>query len=351
MEEKEASLMQATETEESVDIEAEPFFQDIYMLSDHGISLSDVEEMRKIGINTIKGLQMTTTDKLLTLKSFDQCKVSKIQEICGNICLSNRFMTALEVFEESKQVFKINMGSANLNNLLGGGVESMSITQVFGESGTGKTQIAHTLCVTTQIPTEEFSGGKVMFIDTEHTFRPNRIRQIARHFNLSENSVLENILYARAYNSEHQYQILKNVADKFHEDTGVFKLLIVDSIMALFRIDFLGRGALVNRQQKLTETMSLLRKISEEYNVAVLITNQVSTNMNNSNFPLLNIDDELKPLGGNVLAHSSTTRIALKKVAGNVRIAKMIGSPELEEKQEAFIITGGGIQDPKLDAE
>jgi meiotic recombination protein DMC1 len=126
----------------------------------------------------------------------------------------------------------------------------------------------------------------------------------------------------------------------------MFRLLIVDSIISLFRVDFLGRGELVSRQQKLGQMMSLLQKISEEYNVAVLITNQMTSDFRN--FPLLNMDENGKPVGGNILAHSSTTRVSLKKVAGNVRIAKMLDSPDQEETEEAFLITTGGIRDPKI---
>ncbi|RZC37470.1 meiotic recombination protein DMC1/LIM15 -like [Asbolus verrucosus] len=336
------------ETEENLEIgeEEEIFFQDIYLLTKHGISVEDIEQMRKIGLNTIKGIQMTIRPKLLAIKDFDERKVDQIQEACCKISLNNGFMTALEVSEERKQVFKLSTGSSNLDKLLGGGIESMAVTEVFGESRTGKTQIAHTLCVTAQIPSTGYSGGKVMFIDTEHTFRPERIRHIAHRFELDEKSVLENILYARAYNSEHQYELLKNVGTKFHEEAGVFKLLIVDSIMALFRVDFLGRGELVTRQQKLGQMMSRLQKISEEYNVAVFITNQIT-----SDFKFTLLDMEVpKPIGGNILAHASTTRVALKKVPGNVRIAMMYDSPELEEKEEAFIITNGGIRDPNLQA-
>ncbi|KAJ3635618.1 hypothetical protein MTP99_008512 [Tenebrio molitor] len=331
---------------EEVEEEEEAFFKDVYLLAEHGIALADIEEMRKTGINTIKGIQMTTRAKLLAIKTFDKDKVDKIQEACSRISFGKCFMTALEVSEEQKQVFRISTGSANLDKLLGGGVESMSITQVFGESGAGKTQIAHTLCVTAQIPTNGYPGGKVMFIDTEHTFRPERIRHVARRFSLNEKSVLENVLYARAYNSEHQYELLKNVGGKFHEEVGMFRLLIVDSIISLFRVDFLGRGELVSRQQKLGQMMSLLQKISEEYNVAVLITNQMTSDFRS--FPLLNMDENGKPVGGNILAHSSTTRVSLKKVAGNVRIAKMLDSPDQEETEEAFLITTGGIRDPKI---
>ncbi|MCL4144884.1 UNVERIFIED_CONTAM: hypothetical protein GTU68_045498 [Idotea baltica] len=123
------------------------------------------------------------------------------------------------VCERRRSVFRVGTGSADLDKLLGGGVESMAITEVFGEFRTGKTQLAHTLCVTTQIPNPAggFSGGKVIYIDTENTFRPDRLRAIANRFNLEEDAVLDNVLYTRAFTSEHQLEILDHVAAKFHD--------------------------------------------------------------------------------------------------------------------------------------
>ncbi|CAH2039553.1 unnamed protein product, partial [Iphiclides podalirius] len=221
----------------------------------------------------------------------------------------------------------------------------MAITEVFGEFRTGKTQLSHTLCVTTQIPNPSgYHGGKVMFLDTEHTFRPDRLRPIADRFNLDQNAVLDNVLYARAYTSEHQAELLDYVAAKFHEEAGVFKLLIIDSIMALFRVDFSGRGELADRQQKLAQVLSRLQKISEEYNVAVFITNQMTADPGAT---LTFQADPKKPIGGNILAHASTTRIALRKGRGENRIAKIYDSPDLPESEATFAITNGGVSDAK----
>ncbi|XP_008304943.1 meiotic recombination protein DMC1/LIM15 homolog, partial [Stegastes partitus] len=174
------------------------------------------------------------------------------------------FQTAFEYSAKRKQVFHITTGSQEFDKLLGGGMESMAITEAFGEFRTGKTQLSHTLCVTAQLPGEDgYSGGKVVFIDTENTFRPDRLRDIADRFNVDHDAVLDNVLYARAYTSEHQMELLDFVAAKFHEEGGVFKLLIIDSIMALFRVDFSGRGELAERQQKLAQMLSRLQKISE----------------------------------------------------------------------------------------
>ncbi|CAH1155443.1 unnamed protein product [Phaedon cochleariae] len=333
------------ESYENLDLEEEETcFQDIDLLLEYNISIDDIKLLKKMGINTIKGIQMTVRKKFLDMKGFNDDKVDKIKEACCKIASGHGFMTALEVCDQRKQIFKLPTGSTKLDKLMGGGIESMSITEVFGEFRTGKTQFSHTLCVTAQMPGPNgYLGGKVMFIDTEHTFRPERLRPIAERYNLDQNAVLENILYARAYNSEHQFELLNSVAAKFHEEPGIFKLLIVDSIMALFRVDFSGRGEMADRQQKLGQMMSRLQKISEEYNVAVFITNQITADFN-----LLNVDgDLLKPVGGNILAHASTTRLALKKEKGNRRLAKIYDSPDLEESEVIYVITNGGIDDVK----
>lgn len=162
---------------------------------------------------------------------------------------------------------------------------------------------------------------------------------------MDQTAVLDNVLYARAYNSEHQYELLKNVSAKFHEEAGVFKLLIVDSIMALFRVDYTGRGEMADRQQKLGQMMSRLQKISEEYNVAVFVTNQITSDLTF----LTPAIDASKPVGGHVLAHASTTRISFHKEEGSKRKAKIYDSPELEEKEAIFAITTGGIADAPED--
>lgn len=326
------------------DVDEESFFQDIDLLQNHGINVADIKKLKTAGICTIKGIQMTTKKRLCTIKGITEAKVDKIKEATTKL-LDAGFLTALEYSFKRKHVFRISTGSFELDKLLGGGIESMAITEVFGEFRTGKTQLSHTLCVTTQLPgANGYTGGKVVFVDTENTFRPDRLREIADRFNLDHSAMLDNVLYARAYTSEHQMELIDAVAAKFHEEPGVFKLLIVDSIMALFRVDFSGRGELADRQQKLAQMLSRLQKISEEYNVAVFVTNQMTADPGATmSFQV----DPKKPIGGHVLAHASTTRISLRKGRGEVRIAKMYDSPDMPENEATFSITAGGISDAK----
>ncbi|XP_046403567.1 meiotic recombination protein DMC1/LIM15 homolog [Ischnura elegans] len=339
---------QVVEEEVSDVDEEESFFQDIDMLQDHGINAADIKKLKTSGICTVKGIQMSTKKRLCAIRGLSEAKVDKIKEAVAKVNgmdVGGGFITALEVSSRRRQVFHITTGSKELDKLLGGGIESMSITEAFGEFRTGKTQLSHTLCVTAQLPGGNgYGGGKVIFLDTEHTFRPDRLRNIADRFNLDQNAVLDNVLYARAYTSEHQYELLDFVAAKFHEEGGLFKLLIIDSVMALFRVDFSGRGELADRQQKLAQMMSRLQKVSEEYNVAVFITNQMTADPG-ATFSFQ--PDPKKPVGGNILAHASTTRISLRKGRGETRIAKIYDSPDLPESEATFAITSGGIADAK----
>ncbi|XP_066563382.1 meiotic recombination protein DMC1/LIM15 homolog [Amia ocellicauda] len=335
---------QVVEDESGLHDDEESFFQDIDLLQKHGINMADIKKLKTVGICTVKGIQMTTRRALCNIKGLSEAKVEKIKEAAGKI-LESGFVTAFEYSEKRKQVFHVTTGSLEFDKLLGGGVESMAITEAFGEFRTGKTQLSHTLCVTAQLPGESgYTGGKVIFIDTENTFRPDRLKDIADRFNVDHEAVLDNVLYARAYTSEHQMELLDFVAAKFHEEGGVFKLLIIDSIMALFRVDFSGRGELAERQQKLAQMLSRLQKISEEYNVAVFVTNQMTADPGAG---MTFQADPKKPIGGHILAHASTTRISLRKGRGDLRIAKIFDSPDMPENEATFSITAGGVADAK----
>uniref|UniRef100_A0A4W6BPV1 Meiotic recombination protein n=1 Tax=Lates calcarifer TaxID=8187 RepID=A0A4W6BPV1_LATCA len=320
--------------------EQESFFQDIDLLQKHGINMADIKKLKSVGICTVKGIQMTTRKALCNIKGLSEAKVEKIKEAAGKM-LNVGFQTAFEYSAKRKQVFHITTGSQEFDKLLGGGIESMAITEAFGEFRTGKTQLSHTLCVTAQLPGEDgYSGGKVIFIDTENTFRPDRLRDIADRFNVDHDAVLDNVLYARAYTSDSFLAFSLSVS--FLSAPPCCQ--IIDSIMALFRVDFSGRGELAERQQKLAQMLSRLQKISEEYNVAVFVTNQMTADPGAG---MTFQADPKKPIGGHILAHASTTRISLRKGRGEMRIAKIFDSPDMPENEATFAISAGGVTDAK----
>nr|5LB2_A Chain A, DNA repair and recombination protein RadA [Pyrococcus furiosus DSM 3638] len=225
---------------------------------------------------------------------------------------------------------RISTGSKSLDKLLGGGIETQAITEVFGEFGSGKTQLAHTLAVMVQLPPEEGGlNGSVMWIDTENTFRPERIREIAQNRGLDPDEVLKHIAYARAFNSNHQMLLVQQASAMIKEllntDRPV-KLLIVDSLTSHFRSEYIGRGALAERQQKLAKHLADLHRLANLYDIAVFVTNQVQA-------------------GGHILAHSATLRVYLRKGKGGKRIARLIDAPHLPEGEAVFSITEKGIED------
>ena len=217
-------------------------------------------------------------------------------------------------------------------------METGSITELYGEFRTGKTQLCHTLCVICQLPIEQGGAeGKAIYIDTEGTFRPERLVQISRRFNLDPDAVLDNVTCARAYNSEHQQQLLIEASALMSESR--YAIMIVDSATALFRTDYTGRGELATRQQNLAQFLRGLQKLADEYGIAVVVTNQVVANPDSGVFA----KDPLKPIGGNIMAHASQTRLRLKKGRGTTRICKVVDSPCLGEAEASFGISEEGV--------
>lgn len=328
--------MRATEEEAPVGVA----YNDIDQLQAHGINQADIQKLKAAGMCTVLGVLMTTRKDLVSVKGMSDGKVDKILEAAAKI-ESACFMSGLDLRTKRQAVFRVATGSTALDTLLGGGIESQAITEAFGEFRSGKTQLGLTLCVTSQLPVEMGGGGgKAALIDTEGTFRPERVAQIAQRFNLDPERVLDNILYARAYTVEHQFQLLTLIAAKMTEEP--FSLLVVDSIMALFRVDYSGRGELSERQQVLGKMMSRLMKLAEQFNVAVYITNQVMADPGGGT---TFVADPKKPIGGHVLAHASTTRLYLRKGRGEQRICKIFDSPCLPESEATFQLGAGGVME------
>lgn len=283
----------------------------------------------------------TTRRNLAKIKGLSEVKVEKIKEAAGKI-VKVGFIPATIQLDIRQKVFALSTGSKQLDSVLGGGIMTMSITEVFGEFRCGKTQMAHTLCITAQLPREMGGGvGKVAYIDTEGTFRPERIKQIAERYGLDPEACLENISYARALNSEHQMELAEQLGEEL--SSGDYRLIVVDSIMANFRVDYCGRGELNERQQKLNQHLFKLNRLAEEFNIAIFMTNQVQSDPGAS--ALFASADGRKPVGGHVLAHASATRILLRKGRGEERVAKLQDSPDMPERECVYVIGEKGITD------
>lgn len=280
-----------------------------------------------------------TIRKLAEVKGISEAKVLKLKELVKTMVPMD-FKTAADALEDRKALVTLTTGSVELDKLLEGGVETGSITEVFGEFRTGKTQLCHTLCITCQMPvTEGGAEGKAIYIDTEGTFRPNRLQAIAERFGLDPVVALENVAYARAHNSEHQMELLKMAAAIMSQDR--YALLVVDSATALFRTDYTGRGELSERQMQMAQFLRQLTRLAEEFGVAVFMTNQVVANPDGMSFA----KDSTKPIGGNIVAHAATTRLRLRKGRGENRICTVFDSPTLPEADAQFAVSAQGVCD------
>lgn len=309
-------------------------------LKEYGIAQQDITKLQEAGFQTVESIAMATKKSLLLVKGISENKADKLIDLVHKI-FPLSFTTATSIHEERKQLVYITTGSSAVDKLLGGGIESGALTELFGEFRTGKTQICHTLAVTAQLPfSMGGSEGKVIYIDTEGTFRPERIVSIANRYQLDAKIALDNIAVARAFNSEHQIQLLIHMAAIMVESR--YALIIVDSSTALFRTDYIGRGELASRQNNLGKFLRGLQKLADEYGVAVVYTNQVVAQVDGGS---MFVADAKKPIGGHIMAHASTIRLSLRKGRGDSRAVKVYDAPNLPEAEAFYAIGEGGIID------
>ncbi|MCQ2086269.1 MAG: DNA repair and recombination protein RadA [archaeon] len=248
------------------------------------------------------------------------------------------FETGSGILEKRRQITKLTTGSKELDKLIGGGIESQSITEFFGEFGSSKTQLCFQLAVNATLPEER--GGldsDVAIIDSENTFRPERIIQMANYLQVDPEETLNKIHVARAYNSSHQVLLVDKAGDLAKELK--IKLLIVDSLTSHFRAEYVGRGALAGRQQILNKHMHDLLNFATINNAAIVVTNQVAAK------PDMFFGDPTRPIGGHIVGHTATFRIYLRKGKAGKRVARLIDSPNLPEGEAVFAVTEDGIKD------
>ena len=311
----------------------------IKSLEDLGISSTILKKLHEIGITTVEALAAANPQELSQNLAIPLPTIQKLVAQ-ARAALGLGFKTALEIKKERMSLPKITTGSKNLDSLLGGGIEVKTITEFFGEFGTGKTQICHQLAVNVQLPREKGGlGKKAVYIDTEGTFRWERIEAMAKGLGLDPDKVMENILYVRAVNSDHQMAVVEELKELIPKEN--IGLVIVDSITGHFRAEYPGRENLAARQQKLNRHLHQLMSIAELYDVAVVVTNQVMAR------PDVFYGDPTMPIGGHVLYHAPGIRVQLKKSRGNRRIARIVDAPHLPESETVFVITDVGIRDPE----
>lgn len=304
-----------------------------------GIGPGIATKLEAAGVYDLMGLAVMSPPALSEMAGIGEAVARKAIQAARSM-MNLGFVDGTEFAKKRENVSFITTGSQNLNNLLGGkGVETGSITEAYGAFGSGKTQLALTLAVNTQLPKEQGGvEGKTIYIDTESTFRPDRIKQIAEAMGANPEKVLKNILVARAFNSDHQILLMDKVTEMI-KDGEPIRLVVIDSLTAHFRAEFAGRGQLADRQQKLNRYLHNLQKLADQHNIAIFVTNQVMAN------PAVMFGDPTTAIGGHILGHASTYRMYLRRGKAGSRVAKLIDSPNLPENEAQFFVTEAGVKD------
>ncbi|MBS3795316.1 MAG: DNA repair and recombination protein RadA [Candidatus Thorarchaeota archaeon] len=323
--------------EEFEDEEDESELADVELADLPGVGPAISKRLREAGFKSVEAIAVASPNELAAAGSIGETTATKIIKAAREM-LDIGFETADLLLERRKNAGKISTGSKAVDELLGGGVETQGLTEMYGSFRSGKTQMAHQLAVNVQRPREE--GGldaTAIFVDTEGTFRPERLVHMAEAVGLDTEEVLKNVVWARAYNSDHQI-LLCDQAMEMAPEKGA-RLLIVDSVMSHFRAEYTGRGTLAARQQKLNKHLHHLQRGSEINNMAVYVANQVMSR------PDAFFGDPTAPVGGHVLAHVPLVRCYLRKSKGERRICRLVDSPNLPEGEAVFTITKNGIRD------
>ena len=303
-----------------------------------GVGPAIAEKLQEAGYSDIMAIAVASPADLSEKCEIGEKKAMDIIEgakLCADI---GGFETGEDILERRKQITKLTTGSKALDELIGGGVESQSIMEFFGEFGSSKTQICFQLAVNATLP-EEMGGldSDVVIIDSENTFRPERIIQMATYLGVDPQETLRRIHVARAFNSQHQVLLVEKAIQLAEEKK--IRLMIVDSLTSHFRAEYVGRGALAERQQVLNRHMHDLLNFATLNNAAIVVTNQVAAK------PDAFFGDPTRPIGGHIVGHTATFRDYLRKGKAGKRVARLIDSPNLPEGEAVFLVTEDGIKD------
>lgn len=302
-----------------------------------GVGPATAEKLREMGYHTVESLATAAIKELVPAGVGEKQAAKIIGQARDGFALT--FVRADELIKMRENVLRLGTGSKAIDELLGGGMETQTITEFYGEYGVGKSILCHQLCINVQLPVERGGlNGGALYVDTESTFRPEWVIRMANALGLDASKAAQNIIYSEAFNSDHQ-MLLLDKADKVIMENNI-RLIIVDSLTAHFRSEYLGREMLAERQQKLNSHMHKLVRLARAFNAVAIVTNQVMAR------PDAFFAQAVEAVGGHVVSHTSHTRMFIRKTAGGpVRVVKLVSSPYLPEGERIFKITEEGIKD------
>jgi len=312
-----------------------------------GIGPATAEKLKDAGFNSVDAIAVASPSELAATAEIGESTATKIIAAARRCADVGGFETGDAILRRREEIGRLKLGCDEVDTMMGGGFETQAITEVYGEFGSGKTQIAHQLAVNVQLPVDMGGlDGSVIILDTENTFRPDRIAGMVEglskryDMNYDPEDFLKNIHVARAYNSNHQILLMdtaSELADSLRDAEKPVRLLIIDSLTAHFRAEYVGRGTLADRQQKLNKHLHTIMRFADLNNAMVFVTNQVMSK------PDAFFGDPTKPIGGHILGHTSTFRIYLRKSKGDKRVAKLVDSPNLPDGEALFTVTPEGL--------
>jgi DNA repair protein RadA len=302
-----------------------------------GVGPATAEKLRELGYHTIESLATAALKELVPAGISEKQAAKIISQARGSIAIS--FIPANELIKLRQNVLRLSSGSKSIDELLGGGLESQTISEFYGQYGVGKSILCHQLCVNAQKPVDQGGlNGGALYIDTEQTFRPEWIERMSNHLGMDPDTVARNIMYAEAYTSDHQILLLEK-ADQVIKENNI-RLIVVDSLTAHFRSEYLGREMLADRQQKINKHLHRLVRLARAFNTVAVVTNQVMSR------PDAFFTMAVEAAGGHIVAHTTHTRVFIRRTAGGpVRIARLVSSPYLPEGERLFKVTENGIED------
>lgn len=337
--EEEAGMNQQEEEKIDIEIKVPPkVMKKAGLIEDlPGVGAATAQKLKDAGFNDLIAVAVSSPGEVIEATGITEAVARKMIQAARD-SMDMGFESGDAILKRRERVIKLKSGSEAFDALLGGGVETAAITECFGEFGSGKTQIAHILAVNS---IKQDENAIVFYIDTENTFRPERLKELAKGAGVDPETVLAKIRVARAYNSDHQMLLAEKVDEAIKNENLNVKLVIVDSLTAHFRAEFIGRGTLAERQQKLNRHMHTLLKLADMHNLCVYVTNQVMSK------PDMFFGDPTQAIGGHIVAHASTFRIYLRKGKKGSRVAKLIDSPNLPEGEASFYVETEGLKDIK----
>lgn len=302
-----------------------------------GVGPTTADKLKELGFHTVESIATATVREIVPA-GIGEKQAKKIIDLARD-SISFSFIRADELMKMKANVLRLTTGSKAFDELIGGGLETQTITEVYGEYGVGKSILCHQLAVNVQLPVDKGGlNGGALYLDTEQTFRPEWIVRMAKSVGLEPQDAASKIIYSEAYNSDHQVLLLEK-ADQIIKDNNI-RLIIIDSLTSHFRSEYLGREMLAERQQRLNNHMHRLIRLARSFNAVAIVSNQVMSR------PDQFFANSVDAVGGHIVAHTSHTRVFLRRAAsGPIRIARLVSSPYLPEGERIFKVTETGIID------